>query len=91
MTVAKIIGTGISPEQYEQVKERLDIGDSPPPGSSLHVAGRGEDGKIRIIELWETREQAEQWGEKVAAARDEAGLGAPPSTEYLEVHNILKA
>ncbi|MGI8421239.1 MAG: hypothetical protein ACR2MU_03110 [Gaiellaceae bacterium] len=91
MAIARIIETQIGPEQYDGMRERLGVGGTPPPGGVFHVAGIGENGKIRIVEVWDTREQAEAWGEKVAAARQEAGLGgAPPEIEYLEVHNIVQ-
>ena len=88
MAIARIIETEITPEEYEQMRERLGVGDTPPPGGSFHVAAIGEAGKVRIVEVWDSREQAEAWGEKVAAARDLGGR--PPSIEYLEVHRIVQ-
>jgi hypothetical protein len=89
--IARIIETGITPGEYDQMRERLGMADSPPPGAVLHVASVGDGGKIRIVEVWDSRGQAEAWGEKVAAARGEAGLGgSPPSIEYLEVHNVVQ-
>ena len=91
MAIARIIETRITPDEYDQMRERLGIVDTPPPGASLHVAAIGEDGKVRIVEVWDTREQAEAWGEKVMAARTEAGFGdGPPSIEYLEIHNTVQ-
>ena len=91
MATARIIETRITPDEYDQMRERLGIVDTPPPGASFHVAAIGEDGKVRIIEVWDTREQAEAWGEKVMAARTEAGFGdGPPSIEYLEIHNTVQ-
>ena len=91
MAIARIIETEITREEYDQMRERLAVGDTPPPGSSVHVAAVGDDGKVRIVEVWDSREQAEAWGEKVAAAREEAGFGGrPPSIEYLEVHRIAQ-
>jgi len=91
VAIARIIETEITPEEYEQMRERLGVGDTPPPGGSFHVAAIGEAGKVRIVEVWDSREQAEAWGGKVAAAREEAGLGGrPPSIEYLEVHRIVQ-
>jgi hypothetical protein len=89
--VARIIETGITPGEYDQMRERLGMADTPPPGGVLHVATIGEGGKIRIVEVWDSREQAEAWSEKVAAAREEAGFGErPPSIEYVEVHNVVQ-
>ncbi len=91
MAIARIIETEITTDVYDQMRERLGIGDTPPPGAVFHAAATAEDGKVRIVEVWDSREQAEAWGEKVAAAREEAGLdGRPPSIEYLEVHNIVQ-
>ena len=91
MAIARIIETEITTDVYDQMRERLGIGDTPPPGAVFHAAATAEDGKVRIVEVWDSREQAEAWGEKVAAAREEAGLsGTPPSIEYLEVHNIVQ-
>jgi hypothetical protein len=51
----------------------------------------GEDGEIRIFEVWDSREQAEAWCEKVMAARTEAGFGdGPPQVEYLKVHKTVQ-
>jgi hypothetical protein len=92
MATAKFIKTGISADQYDQMKTRLGIEDTPPDGATLHLAAVGEDGKVKIVEIWDSREQGEAWGEKVLAAREAAGFGAdsPPSIEYLDVHNVIK-
>jgi hypothetical protein len=92
MAICRIIETGVAPEQYDQVREQLGLGDSPPPGASLHIAARGEDGTVRIVEVWDSREQAEEFGERVRKAREGAGIGGePPSISYLEVYNLVQA
>jgi hypothetical protein len=93
MSIARIVRTGLDPDQYDQMRKTLRADDAPPPGGTFHLAARGEDGKITVAEIWDTREQAEQWGEKVAAARAEAGFGgsSPPAIEYLEVYNVINA
>jgi hypothetical protein len=92
VATARIIETGITPDEYDQMRERLGMADTPPPGGRFHVAAIGENGKIRIVEVWDSREDAEAWGEKVMAARTEAGFGdGPPSIEYLDVHNVVQS
>jgi hypothetical protein len=92
MAVCGIIDTGVSPEQYEKVRDKVGAGDNPPDGGQLHIAAKGTDGTIRIIEVWDTREQAEAFGEKDRAAREEMGVGdATPPIEYLELHSLITA
>jgi hypothetical protein len=91
LATARIVDTRITPDEYDQMRERLGIGDTPPPGGQVHVAALGDDGKVRVFEVWDSREQAEAWAEKVAAARTQAGFGdGAPTIEYLEVHNIVQ-
>ncbi len=91
MAIARFVKTGITPDEYDQMREKLGVGDTPPAGGVLHAAAVGEDGKIRVFEVWDSREQAEAWADKVMAARTEARFGeGPPSTEYLEVHNVVQ-
>jgi hypothetical protein len=90
LAIARVVQTDITAEQYDQMRERLGIDSAPPPGGVLHVAAVGENGKVRIVEVWDSREEAEAWGEKVAAAREQAGFPEPPAVEYLEVHNIIQ-
>ena len=91
MAICRMIETGATPEQYDQVRSRVGAGDSPPPGASLHIGARGEDGKIRVIEVWDSREQAEEFGEKVRAVRKELGFEGQPEIQYFEVHNLMQA
>jgi len=94
MAICRIIETGVTSEEYGRVSESLGLGDSPPAGSQVHIAALGDDGTIRIVEVWDSREQAEEFGEKVREAREAAGVGGgdgPPAIEYLEVHRVVQA
>ena len=91
VATARFVQTGITPDEYDQMREKLGVGDTPPAGGVFHAAAVGEDGKIRVFEVWDSREQAEAWGEKVMAVRTEAGFGdGPPSIEYLDVHKVVQ-
>jgi hypothetical protein len=90
MAICRIIETGATPEDYERVSDKVGARNSPPEGGQLHIAAKGEDGTIRIIEVWDSREQAEAFGERVRAARQELGVGdgSMPPIEYLELHRL---
>ena len=91
MAICRIIETGAKPKQYEQVRAHLGLGDAAPPGAMVHIAAIGDDGLMRVIEVWESRDQAEAFAEKVIEARTEIGI-APvrPQIQYLEVHKIAQ-
>ena len=93
MAVCRIIETGATPEQYEQVRSKLGVDENLPPGNQIHIAARADDGTIRIIELWDSREQAEDWAGKVRSVRQELGFGdaALPPMTYYEVQQALTA
>ena len=59
-----------------------------PPRDAGYVTA---DGTIRIVEVWDSREQAEQFGEKVRGVREELGIGGggPPQISYLDVYNFV--
>ena len=91
MATARFVQTGITADEYDQIREKLGVGNTPPAGGLFHAAAVGEDGKICVFEVWDSRDQAEAWGEKVLAARTEFGFGdGPPSIEYLDVHNVIQ-
>ncbi|MEN3343355.1 MAG: hypothetical protein V7644_2759 [Actinomycetota bacterium] len=92
MAICRIVETGATPEQYDQVRDRVGVGDSTPPGGIFHLAAVGADGKVRVVEAWESREQADQFGERVRTAREELGHGdRQPEITYYDVHNLVRA
>jgi len=92
MAICRMIETGATPDQYEQVRARVGLGDEVPPGGVLHIAAKGDDGMIRVIEVWESREQAEEFTKKVMAAREDLGIGTDrPMIQYLEVHRLAQS
>jgi hypothetical protein len=91
MAICRIIETGATPEQYQQVREHLGVTENPPPGGQLHIAAKADDGTIRVIEVWDSREEAETFSARVMAARKMLGVGqaGPPPMEYLQLHTLM--
>jgi hypothetical protein len=87
MAVCRIVQTNATPEQYDSIFEKISTSGASTAGRTLHVAAVGEDGKIRVVEVWESRSEAEALGEAVRDAREELGIGEPASVSLLEVHN----
>jgi len=87
-----------STENYDFVKDQL--GDGPFDGLILHSAGfDDESGVFRIVDVWETREQAERFQNERIQPMIEAGPQnfpkpdnfTPPSREaYYELHDVIR-
>jgi hypothetical protein len=72
-------------EQYEHVGEKVaDAGI--PEGARAHIAGVA-DGRLIVIETWESREDVDRYiNGPLGAAMSEVGLPEPKITEF-EVHH----
>jgi hypothetical protein len=79
----------VTTEQYDETMRQLEkSGDWLPEGLEFHVAFKS-DGKFRVSEIWDSREQFEAFGERLMPVLKDAGI-EPGQPEMLEIHNIVK-
>lgn len=78
-----------SQEIYEKV--RANLGLDAPAGGVLHVAGPSPSGGWRVIEVWDTVEDASRFlKERFGPALRAAGFsGKPPEPQFWPVHNYM--
>jgi hypothetical protein len=77
-------------EQYDQVIGKMGLvhGGPMPNGGITHWVSATDDG-IRVIDVWQSREQFEKFAqEQIGPFSQEAGLAAPEIT-FREAHNYL--
>ena len=78
-----------SQELYERVRDELGLEDRP-AGGIVHVAGPSPNGGWRVIEVWESEEDARRfYEERLKPAFDAVGAEAAPRRETLEVHAVM--
>lgn len=70
--------------QYDEAIAKL--GDESPDGRVLHVCF-GAEGKLRVSEVWDSREQFAAFGERLMPILAEVGID-PGEPEFLEVHAV---
>jgi hypothetical protein len=89
MAVAMLIDNPSgSQEIYEQLRER--IGLDKPAGGIFHVAGPSPNGGWRVIEIWESEEDAKRFlAERLGPAAEAVGTPPPPPPELWPVHNYM--
>jgi hypothetical protein len=87
---------GFTQEAYEQSvpgvtggKSRVESpADWPVEGLLAHIAGQGENG-FRVIDVWESEEAFQQFGEKLIPILKEIGVDAEP--EVYQAHTFVSA
>jgi hypothetical protein len=87
--LASFTPPNVTAEQYDESIRRLEkSGDWLPEGLELHVAFKS-DGKLRVSEIWDSREQFDAFGERLMPVLKDVGI-EPGKPEMLEIHNIIK-
>jgi hypothetical protein len=85
---------GVTLEMYRAVNQEAGLEGDPPAGLIIHTAGE-VDGGLQIIDVWESEEAAERFGNERlipairAIAGDRAPAGMPEPTLY-ELQNLVK-
>ncbi len=75
---------GATLEQYDEVDQKL--GPARPDGARCHIAGM-LDGRLQVIEVWDSVEHIEAYADTLAPALQEAEVPEPKVTEF-EVHKL---
>jgi hypothetical protein len=77
-----------SQEVYEQLRERMGL--DKPAGGIFHVAGPSPNGGWRVIEIWESEEDAKRFlAEGLRPAAEAVGTPPPPPPELWPIHNYM--
>ena len=78
-----------SQEMYDKV--RAQMGLDAPAGGIFHAAGPSPNGGWRVIEVWDSEEDAQKFfKERLGPALEANGLGPPPQPQFWPVHNYMK-
>ena|SRR5215212_7254129 len=76
---------GLTTEQYNAVGQKLqDAGAWPPAGLLAHVCF-GSSGSLHVSEVWESREQQEQFAETLMPALQEENIDVSAEPQVIEV------
>ncbi len=77
-----------SQEIYDKVRERAGL--ERPAGGILHVAGPSPNGGWRVIELFESEQEAKRFlKERLRPAFQAVGAPSPPQPQFWPVHNYM--
>jgi hypothetical protein len=78
---------GATTEQYDESIKRLDEANAfPSPGQLYHVCF-GESGSLRVVDVYESQEAFDKFGETLIPILNDIGINLSES-DVSEVHNI---
>ena len=78
---------GLTTDQHDEVTRRLSkAGHWPPDGLEYHVCF-GENGHLRVSEIWASDEQFEAFGAHLLPILSELGVSMSAPPERLEVYS----
>ena len=83
-----------STDLYDRVSEKMNVQGDPPAGMIAHTASVTDDGRILIVDIWESQDAFDRFEEeRLAPALREAMGGDPPEgaadVTVHEVHNLV--
>jgi hypothetical protein len=89
-TLIRYSPSGLTREQYDKVNEILQSTGNPDPPNELklHVLF-GEDGDLRVSEIWDSEAAwRETFQNAIGPALEQAGVSMGGEPEILEVHEL---
>jgi hypothetical protein len=75
-------------EVYDRVRDRLGL--EKPAGGMFHAAGPSPNSGWRVMEVWESEEDAKRFvKERLLPAFEAVGAAPPPPPQFWLVHNYM--
>ena len=78
-------------EAYEHLSEMVEAVDERPPGCLVHTASEMADGSVRVVDVWESQEALDAFGQKLGAAMASIGIDPEggPAPDAFETFRVL--
>ncbi|OIJ68160.1 hypothetical protein [Streptomyces mangrovisoli] len=84
--VLSMAWAGVTPEQYDAVRDAVGWEELAPAGAQMHVAWFGDAG-LHVVDVWESEEAfGAFFAERLAPAIEKAGITGEPETSFSPVH-----
>jgi hypothetical protein len=89
--IARFTPDNLTTEKYNEATRRLtEAGLWPQPEMEYHFCF-GEEGKLRVTEVWSSREELDAALEQVLPILSGVGIELSTQLEIFDVHNIVTA
>ncbi|MEU6069754.1 MULTISPECIES: hypothetical protein [Streptomyces] len=77
---------GVTPEQYDTVRDAVGWEETAPAGAQVHVAWFDAQG-LHVVDVWDSEEVFQTFfTERLAPAVEKAGIAGEPESEFCPLH-----
>ena len=84
--VMKLRWEGVTPDQYEAMRETVKWESDTPDGLLFHAAWFRDDG-ITVIDLWESQRQFDDYFQsRMAPGIEQVGIAGQPAMKWIDTH-----
>jgi hypothetical protein len=77
-------------QQYDEAIRRLQAAGAGSPPGRLHHVCFGEGNNLKVVDIWESQEAFERFGQTLMPIMQEIGLD-PGQPQVAPVHNVIKS
>lgn len=89
--VMTMLWAGVTPEQYDAVRDTVRWEQDTPAGAVLHVASF-DGGALHVTDVWDSQADFERFfSDRLAAAVKQAGIEGEPQTSFTPLHRRFVA
>ncbi len=81
-------GEGLTKEIYENGRKEVNWEGNPPPGIIFHVVSFDDSGNIRVVDIWESEEQMNNFFDTRLKPYLQKFNVSVPKGEIFPVHNV---
>ena len=79
----------LTAEQYDSVVARLEQDGVMPADGLEYEICFGSEGKLKVSQVWDTREHMDAFGQRLMPILQEYGIDPGPP-EVVDVHNVIR-
>ena len=78
-----------TPDQYNEVWQKVGWDREVPPGAKLHVSGFADDG-MHVLDVWESEQAFNDFlQQRLTPAIQEVGIQGEPDVEFFPLHGVF--
>ena len=90
--VMRMRWSGVTPQQYDEVRRRVNWVQNVPPGAQVHLASFDQDGVLHCFDVWDSPEALQSFLEnRIMPAVQAVGVTTEPDVHIDPCHELFIA